>query len=406
MSRSVFTAPIPLPAPELGIRAGLFAGIACLLMAGSMLAEEEPRQPPRRPDGLLECCNSSHASVTAESLSDQRCVWRLPDGSLLDTETDSLLTWGTCPPWPVGSHLLLVDGGVVAGRLESIDDGRITIRSPVVGRMSLPRNAVAGYRGTAASRPPIAAEGPVVDLANGDRIMARSISARDGIASLSWQGGVVSIPLERIHAFDLTGIPPAVSRSAVTTVRVALVDGSRGPLSLFGEATPVDRVLAIRVDGGCGIDLTSLEPIDISGLDNAGSRAGLSRGRTLSGAPPEIGGRSGFSGLGIRSRATIRYRFESPIVRFESSLAIDDAAKPGGRAMVRVIARSIDGDRRQAFASAVIQAGDPPIGIRVDLDQAREIDLVVEAVEVEDDPVDTFWLDPLVIASRRVSAAP
>jgi len=377
-------------------------------MTSGRLAAEEPQGAGSR-QGQLECCDSKLADAKLVSLAAGRCVWQLPDGTLLDTETASVVAWGNCPPWPVGSHLLLADGGVVAGRLESLDDRLITIRSPALGRIEIPAAAAAGYRGTAASRPPIAADGPVVDLVNGDRINARSIRVAEGIASVSWQGGSVSIPLERVHAFDLTGVPQAVPRfvaDARPAVRLALVDGSRGPLALFGERLPVDRVLAIRVDGGCAIDLVGLDPIGSDAAEPVRPLDMPSQGRTLAGAPPGFRGQSGFTGLGIRTPARISYRIDPPANRFESSVAIDDSAGQGGKAIVRVVFRSVDGDLREALASTLIRAGDPPIGIRVGLDRARQIELVVEAVAGDRDPAGTFWLDPRVVAAGRGSAVP
>jgi hypothetical protein len=82
-----------------------------------------------------------------------------------DIVVSSVILWGLVataiaeeqgallPPYPLRPVIVLADGGIVAGRLEAITPDTVTIDSPLLGRLELPRAAVAGYRASMALGP-------------------------------------------------------------------------------------------------------------------------------------------------------------------------------------------------------------------------------------------------------------
>lgn len=303
------------------------------------------------------------------------------------------------PPYPLGPVIVLADGGIVAGRLETLTPETVTIASPLLGRLDLPRAAVAGYRASMARGPvpprspdAAAGEAALVWLVNGDDVLAKDLSVAAGEVMVRMGPPVpqeVVLPLESVRAIDFTS-PPALA--TLPRRRVALSDGSR-----FVEATlpkgcdPAD-VVATLVDGAGMCLLQRLEPV---AYEQADARP-LARGSTLGGDWPAARGTTAFTGLGMRAPARVRYRFATPARRFESLVAIDDAAGQGGSAIVTVRAIDRGGAGRDVFTSPILWGGDEQHMISVDLGGAVEVELIVDSAD-SPTPLDrTIWLDPRV----------
>jgi hypothetical protein len=334
-----------------------------------------------------------------------------PETAPLDMPAASLVAWGRCPPLPLGPHVVLADGSVIAGTLTGFDGKTATVRSAALGTIPLPAAEFVGLRATAASRP---AETEIeegraanadtqarwfIGLRNGDRLSARSLRLHDGLLSIDWQGRPVAVPIERVQSIT-TSTPTSPQPS--TTLRVALDDGSRFSLSSIGEAAAViaaDPSLVVALEGQAATSLGGVIPIAIVPEGPTAGRL-FARGRTLAGDWPTARGITGFHGLAIGAHGSptlARYDMSRPAGKLEATVAIDDSAEQGGRAIVRVFAISADGTREETFASPVLQGGDAPLFIRADLKGARQIELVVEPAEGATSLVPTIWLDPRVI---------
>lgn len=358
----------------------------------------------------------SHASAnyddaTLERLETDRVVFRDRDGATIDVPAASLVSWGRCPPLPLGPHVVLADGGVIAGRLTALDGTQATLESAALGTVELPAAEIAGFRATAASRPAEAEieEGRGADagaqarwfilLRNGDRLSARSLRMYDGLLGIEWQGRSLAVPIERVQSIT-TSTPTTPQRPEA--IRVALDDGSRFSLSspaLARAARAADPSLVVALEGQAAINLAGVRPTEIVPDDSPGG-ARFAMGRTLAGDWPTVRGLTGFQGIAIGASggpARILYDMSRPAQRLESTVAIDDSVGQGARAIVRVVAISADGAREETFASPVLQGGDSPLFIRTDLDGATQIELVVEPLEGEPSHAPTVWLDPRVI---------
>ncbi len=334
-----------------------------------------------------------------------------PETAPLDMPAASLVAWGRCPPLPLGPHVVLADGGVIAGALTAFDGKTATVRSAALGTIPLPAADFVGFRATAASRPAeteieegMAAHADTqgrwfIGLRNGDRLSARSLRLHDGLLKIDWQGRQVAVPIERVQSIT-TSTPTAPQPSA--TISVALDDGSRFSLSSIGEAAAViaaDPSLVVALEGQAATSLGGVIPSAILAEGPIAGRL-FARGRTLAGDWPTARGITGFHGLAIGAHGSptlVRYDMSRPAGQLEATVAIDDSAGQGGRAIVRVFAVSADGTRQEAFASPVLKGGDEPLFIRADLEGARQIELVVEPAEGEASLVPTIWLDPRII---------
>jgi hypothetical protein len=353
---------------------------------------------------------AQHDTAALESVVAERVVFRGRDGAAIEVPAARLVAWGRCPPLPLGPHVVLADGGVIAGTLAGFDGTTATVRSAALGMIPLPAADFAGFRASAASRP---AETEIeegraagldrkarwfIEFRNGDRLAARSLRIKDGRLDIDWQGQPLAVPLERVQSIT-TSASSAVQPSA--TLRVALDDGSRFSLATAGKATAAiaaDPSLVVALEGQGATSLARTIPSVVPEESIAGHR--FTRGRTLAGDFPSARGITGFDGMAIGAAGSptrIRYDLSRPAQRLESTVAIDDALGQGSRAIVRVFSVSADGTRVEKFASLVLHGGDEPLFIRADLDGARRIELVVEPVEGDASNVATVWIDPRVI---------
>jgi hypothetical protein len=353
---------------------------------------------------------AQHDTAALESVAADRVVFRGRDGAAIEVPAAGLVAWGRCPPLPLGPHVVLADGGLIAGMLEGFDGATATVRSPALGTIPLPAADFAGFRASAASRPAeteieegrAAGADPqsrwFIALRNGDRLSARSLRIKDGRLDIDWQGRSLAVPLERVQSIT-TSASSAVQPSAA--LRVALDDGSRFSLSSVGTSAAViaaDPTLVVALEGQAATSLARTIPSVVPEESIAGHR--FTRGRTLAGDFPSARGITGFEGMAIGvagSPTRIRYDLSRPAERLESTVAMDDALGQGSRAIVRVFAVSADGTRVEKFASPMLRGGDEPLFIRADLDGARRIELVVEPVEGDASNVATVWIDPRIV---------
>lgn len=309
------------------------------------------------------------------------------------------------PPYPLGPVVMLADGGIVAGRLEAITPESVEIDSPLLGKLTVPRTRVTGYRASMALGPrpprrpdPEAGEMAIVRLVNGDSVIASSLSAVANELTIRMTAPAAYdavIPLDSVRAIDFAAAPaePTLPRRLV-----ALADGSRFvEASLPVACNPADVVTAL-VEGEGTLLLPGLEPLAYEQGEAGRPNQPLARGSTLSGDWPSARGTTAFTGLGMQAPARVRYQLASPAHRFESLAAIDDSAGQGGSVIVRVRAIDAAGVGRDVYASPILWGGDEPHSISVDLGGAVALELIVEPADGSTALDRTIWLDPRVVS--------
>jgi hypothetical protein len=379
-------------------RAALMDMIAC----GAMTLQ---------PVGMPALASANQEEATLQRVETDRLFFRDREAATIDVPAASLIAWGRCPPLPLGPHVVLADGGVIAGMLTALDGTKATLESAALGRVELPAAEIAGFRATAASRPTEAeieeGRGTGADaqarwfilLRNGDRLSARSLRIHEGLIGIDWQGRSVAMPIERVQSITTNTLTAPQPSAAI---RVALDDGSRFSLSspvLAAAVRAADPSLVVAVEGLAATSLARIRPTAIAPQDSIGGRR-FAMGSTLAGDWPTVRGLTGFGGISIGASGAptrILYDVSQPAQRLESTVAIDDSAGQGGRVIVRVVAVSADGSREESLASPVLKGGDEPLLIRAELEGATQIELVVEPVEGERSDAATVWLDPRII---------
>ena len=264
--------------------AAAFLQLAFLLlrMTCPCAAARADESVPSNPAWRLELATGPHEGVVPVSVDRDRSTWQAaagqPDpGSLAEVSTSKIVRWGRCPPWPQGPMVLLADGGLIAGHIETLDANTCVITSTTFGRIELPAAAVRGYRASVAtgpgsleptsgvagfrlpasrlSRPAARPAEPrqalgVLLLANRDRVAASTIRWQADVLTVETTAGTVLIPRSSVQAIDFA-LPILPSPTLATLVRghsqrilVAIVDGSRftidqlEPTMIGAPATP------------------------------------------------------------------------------------------------------------------------------------------------------------------------
>lgn len=292
--------------------------------------------------------------------------------------------WPTLPPLPVGPFVVLAEGGMRAGTPITIDDTHVVLDSPASGVIRLPRRSVAGFRASLAVGPASVPRGgpraaTAITFTNGDAVVATNVSLRDGEVRFTPERGpapTVAAALARVLALDL---PAAARASSRNRTWVALDDGSR----FVSDAPPprdTDGIVATIAEGDGLRFLSSLEPHEPAAVQPAW---------------PTARGATAFTACHLHAPARVRYRLAKPAARFRAGVAIDDSAGQGGSVVVTIRGRG-DGERGDAFTSAVIRGGDEPLQLDVPLGGARELELVVDPADVGTVLDRTIWLDPRI----------
>jgi hypothetical protein len=407
--------------------AATFLQLAFLLlrMTCPCAAARADESVPSNPAWRLELATGPHEGVVPVSVDRDRSTWQAaagqPDpGSLAEVSTSKIVRWGRCPPWPQGPMVLLADGGLIAGHIETLDANTCVITSTTFGRIELPAVAVRGYRASVATGPvslettsgvagfrlpasrlsrpaePRQALG-VLLLANRDRVAASTIRWQADVLTVETTAGTVLIPRSSVQAVDFA-LPILPSPTLATLVRghsqrilVAIVDGSRFTIdqlepTMIGAA-PIpqaqtsltltgmsdrdrplvvscvsDDIVALAVDDGSARLLALHEASAATHAPECGSPWPLARGHALTGDWPGLRGETAFTALGIHAAARVRYRLPRPADRFEATVAIDDSAGQGGSVVVKIRTLPADAgntgtDRNDGFA---LDTPDPP----------------------------------------------
>ncbi len=121
----------------------------------------------------------------------------------------------------------------------------------------------------------------------------------------------------------------------------------------------------------------------------------LRRGRSVEGNPIRIAGREFKHGLGTHAESHILFRLDNRYQRFEAWVGVDDEKNGMGRVVFQVF---VDG--KKVFDSGPMKGGQPAKAVRVPLDGADDLELVVTDAgdTINCDHAD--WADARLIGNR------
>ena len=225
-------------------------------------------------------------------------------------------------------------------------------------------------------------------LVNGDRVTGGFLGL--GPEKLAFQGEAGKVELDRGGVVAL-GFDPALAAYPAPEglyLELTLTDGSRlgvteprverGRLiakSRYGASlsVPLDELAGIHVLGGAVAYLADRPDAIAQYQAYVGPTRPFRRDATVDGHPFLLAGVPYDRGLGTQSRTLLAYRLRPGDLRFQATIGLDDRAGALGGAVFRVLV-----DKKVAFVSPPMAAGEAPKEVDVDLAGARSLILVTE----------------------------
>jgi len=305
------------------------------------------------------------------------------------------------------AHVELAGGEFLCGTILGGKDERFEVR--VTSGLAI----VADLEHIHALRFPkrLAGSAGVEPAPEGDRIFrvqANGVERIDGAVEGFTEGGIrfhgelvgtIAIPWRNVAALfvEHLGSKPRERDEASMPVLLDLDDGTRLSgifLGIRGRAIELDRrgqklrvplesALQLARDDGSIAFLSSLAPKSAESSRPFGDDLGMvwdgRFDRNVSQAPLRAGGVRHPRGIGVHAPSRMSWALDGSYRSLRGSVAIDDEVlrlATRGSSVFRVL---LDG--REAFASAVVRAGEPPVPFAVDLAGARELTLVVDATD-------------------------
>lgn len=440
-ARSPLSAAVRRPDPAYNARVGARLLPLLLLVAGAA-----------RADFVVEALAAAPVRGISLTRAGDEISVSSPEGATVRVRLDDVVevTSAPAPAAPAAAafpfEVELVDGSLLRGTLRGSEEGSLLLQSPSVDRRSGPillriellrslRNLkeAEGVRGSRMVR---LAERDVAYRATGARV--EGIVARFTATGVEMERpgeAPIEVGYDQLAALfvDNPAAKESPGRSAVVRtadggalrlaadfrIAAGVIEGNC-PAGLDGLSIPASQLVQIAFRGGGFVALSELAAARIDREpffplpQGAGSEmleflCPVRRDRSPDGRAITLGGRRFFQGFGVRPKTTIEFELPGAFREFRAYLGIDDEIfLPGyGRnAGAGSVVFSVLVDGKQAYASEPVVGGKPPVEVRVPIEGARRLSLVVSLVPAEKSPGgkpdspeldNAVWARPLLV---------
>jgi len=413
-------------------------------------SDAEAMDPP-----AVELLSGETSSGMLRTIDDSgRCLFRTSDEtSLRGISLDELVQWGHCVEPRQGPVIVCTNGDLIVADVRSLDaegirfvfadspsvagaeasfEGDGLIRS--LKEHALPLERVAGvvfsWPTERASSDRLVdlivgsqERNDVCRLRNGDQLEGtiRGYDARSGL-QVETDLGPITLAPSRLDAIVMTSLLRETPEPANSHAVLGFSNGSRLTVDSIefdaasSQSTP-SRAL-VRLPGvGPSWELTDadvccvavrnsriaylsdLTPTEFVHIPHMSMEWPYQNDRCVLGTRFRAGTVLHLKGVGVHSASRLTYRLGPQDVRFEADVALDDTASvlqdgtlQRGSVEFRVY---VDGVER--FNSGIVRGGDAPIPVKIELDEASRLDLLVDYGERADVLDRADWLDARII---------
>jgi hypothetical protein len=249
-------------------------------------------------------------------------------------------------------RLVLSNGDELSGTLQGLAASALTLQTDV-GKVEVELLRAAALI-LARAAPPAAKERVVVGLADGSRLVARSLAATDGQLLL----------------------------------RLA------GDLELTVE---LRAVVALQPWLGKVVYLSDLKPAGYRHVPFLQTAWPFRADHNVLEGRLRAGGELRLKGLGMHSAARLTYELDQPYRKFQAEVAIDDRAAERGSVEFRVYVDDGSGRWQPRYDSGVVRGGQAPQPVEVDLAGVKRLSLLVDFGQRGDERDYANWLDARLI---------
>jgi hypothetical protein len=330
-----------------------------------------------------------------------------------------LVRWGSCAEAVRGPIVVLADGGLLVADVLGTERERLKVDSGVFGRIDLPLDGLAGV----AFDPPAprrrrdllldriaraAGESDRLLLSNGDELSGLIEAVGDRTVRLGTGDRPLEIETSRIAAMIFNPLLKQQPASQGLRAWVGLADGSRLLAArLVADSASIQITVAggqtwktsprelvfVQPLGGRVTYLSDLPPAEDRQVPYLSLAWPYQADRNVSGGRLRCGGRLYLKGLGVHSQSRLTYQLNKPYQRFQAEVGIDDSTSGGGSVQFRVL---VDG-RQKYISEKIVRGGMAPVPISVDLDGAKQLELIVDYADRADVLDHADWLDARLV---------
>jgi len=313
----------------------------------------------------------------------------------------------------------LADRGRLWGRIVGLEPSGVQLEVPTLGgRHTFSLASLAGIRMAAklheqaeeTFQAQLARREPgydVVVLRKGEQVHAfkGSIDALGSDGGRFTRGGR-ELPLrsDTLYAVVFGASPGATDRGGMTlewttgeSMTGRVVKGTPASLEFArpgGDSVtlPWDRIRRIGVRSERVAFLSDLEPASDKHVPYLNVPWPTRRDRSVANGPIRLEGKTYAKGLGVHSASAVSYELGGRYKQFVAVIGIDDAVRPRGSVVFRVLA-----DGKEAYNSGAVTGRDEPAAIDVPIAGAQELSLIVDFAQDGDLGDHADWADARVI---------
>lgn len=368
--------------------------LAVFLAAGSLSA-----------DGVVETFDATQVTgsiraITAESVSVKtadkvRTIPRQNVSEILLDKSEDLMG-------QAGSIVVLTaDEGRIAAEDLSMEDGKITLKTELLGSLKAPISEIRAVLLSEANTSPERIMQRCRDMEATGSALDVMVVNQSGDKWISVEGVLLSITGEKV-GFRFQGKDRTIDRDKVRALFVAKVkrdapkiagllvgtDGSEVHFSTlqadanevtatFGRLAEdrkikIDRVAEIRMQSDRVVNLSELKPEEVKEYGFFETKFPHKIDQAVSGKPLQLDGRTFRRGLGLHSYAELTWDIGGEYKQFVAIAGIDDRVRPNGDANLVIV-----GDGKE-LATHRLTGKDDPKAVRVNLEGVKKLTVRVE----------------------------
>ncbi|MBA3707317.1 MAG: NPCBM/NEW2 domain-containing protein [Planctomycetes bacterium] len=292
---------------------------------------------------------------------------------------------GNALPSSIDRAVMLQNGDLISGNVESLQSGKLQFISDTLGPISIP---IADIRCLTFHPQRLASIGsgsstPGVQLVNGDRISGKLEWINDELVGIDTGKRIQKVPRRSALMWSAAPTAGAAGQQLVRlvngdrfsgTVHTLDADKLQMDIAAVGAATiPANRLCAIWSEGSILQPLSTLAPASSKQVPQFDESFPPRVDRERSGAFLSCAGHRYERGLACHSRCELGWDLAGDYASLIGELGIDDLA--GERGQVTI---TISADGKSVFESGAVRVGDPPKPVAVSLTGIKRLDLVID----------------------------
>ncbi len=314
--------------------------------------------------------------------------------------------------------LVLVGGDRLVGEPTSVANEKLSWANPLLGKVSVPFGRLAAIvRGTGGPLPDEPPKQDVATLSNGDAVAGVFTDCVAGKLTIQGDAGPTVVPLENIARVLFAATPAAASDSVARAFRLRLNDGSvvtaekavteadRLKITLPGKTTetvelPIADLLSIEQLNGPVRWLSSRVPSESLQIPYVGG-APVWTARfdsAVDGGPLQVDGHIFDRGIGVHAYSRLRFPIDPQWTAFRTQYAMDSRRDHPSKFADVTVRIKIDG--KTVHEQMHVREGQISPVVRVDLKEAKSLELECDYGAAGDTQARLDWLQPALIRGR------